>query len=247
MGGHGPVFGCMGCPGHRLAMVPWRARTPGNLLALPNEWWCPYLQIDNASIERRFAAGAESLELPLEAAERTLRIKFTPGQTFGLQTDERRGKERTIRRVIRTIQDLKIMLDCISTPPIDPSELAEIVPPGTIPHHFFCPITQDIMQDPVKTVDGMTYDRPAIDRWLHQHTTSPLTGLPLSTRNVTPHISLREQIQEWVKKNAHLMTPQATPQVSSANLLAGRTPASQPDTAAQAVTLLAQSSVSSQH
>ena len=33
------------------------------------------------------------------------------------------------------------------------------------------------MQDPVKTVDGMTYDRPAIDRWLHQHTTSPLTGL----------------------------------------------------------------------
>ena len=36
---------------------------------------------------------------------------------------------------------------------------------------------------------------------------------PLSTRNVTPHISLREQIQEWVKKNAHLMTPQATPQV----------------------------------
>ena len=51
---------------------------------------------------------------------------------------------------------------------------------------LFCPITQDIMQDPVKTVDGMTYDRPAIDRWLIQHTTSPLTGLPLSTRNVTP-------------------------------------------------------------
>ena len=30
---------------------------------------------------------------------------------------------------------------------------------------FYCPITQDIMTDPVLTVDGHSYERAAIEEW----------------------------------------------------------------------------------
>lgn len=34
-----------------------------------------------------------------------------------------------------------------------------------LPHHFLCPITHDIMKDPVKCSDGFTYERRAINEW----------------------------------------------------------------------------------
>ena len=36
------------------------------------------------------------------------------------------------------------------------------------------------MGDPVFTCDGQTYERTAIEMWLANHTTSPLTGKPLA-------------------------------------------------------------------
>jgi len=190
----------------------------GNLMALSDEWWCPYLTLENGAIEAAFSDGHDSLEL--EILERRLLIKFTRGQSFALQRDERRGKERTVRRVVKTVQELKVMLDRMMTPPIDPTELSEVMPSSSIPHHFFCPITQDVMNDPVKTVDGMCYDRPAIERWFTTHSTSPLTGLPLTAKTLVPHAVLREQITKFVQQHAHLITPHPTPQSSSSDLLA---------------------------
>ena len=100
---------------------------------------------------------------------------------------------------------LQVMLDRMMTPPIDPTELSEVMPSSSIPHHFFCPITQDVMNDPVKTVDGMCYDRPAIERWFTMSSTSPLTGLPLASKALVPHVTLREQIQSFIDSHAHLM------------------------------------------
>ena len=84
----------------------------------------------------------------------------------------------------------------------DVAELAARVPEGTIPHHFICPIFQDVMNDPVKTVDGHTYDRPAIERWLSVAATSPLTGLPLPSTHLEPNPALREAIASFLAANA---------------------------------------------
>ena len=178
----------------------------GNLMALADDWWCPYLADANSTIETAFARSDESTKVGLLGKE--LMIKFTRGQSFALQRNEAEGKERAVRRVVKTVQEVKVMLDKMATPPIDASELAEHLPAGTVPHHFYCPITQDVMMDPVKTVDGMTYDRPAIERWFSMSNTSPLTGLPLASRALVPHTSLREQIQAFVESNAHVMQQQ---------------------------------------
>lgn len=148
------------------------------------------------------------LRLCQQVLDRLLKIRFTREQSFALQRDDLRGKERAVRRVVKTIQEVKVMLDRIARPPLDPAELAEMLPHGTIPHHFLCPITQDIMQDPVKTVDGMTYDRPAIERWLSLNSTSPLTGLPLASKALQTNASVREQIGQFLEQHAHLKQPE---------------------------------------
>ena len=64
------------------------------------------------------------------------------------------------------------------------------------PAEFICPITQDVMTDPVTTVDGQTYERSAIARWLARKNTSPLTGVVLESKTVIPNHSLRKLIEE---------------------------------------------------
>ena len=46
-----------------------------------------------------------------------------------------------------------------------------------IPRQFICPITHELMKDPVFTCDGITYERNAVEKWLKNHNTSPLTGM----------------------------------------------------------------------
>ena len=63
-----------------------------------------------------------------------------------------------------------------------------------------CSIGQDIMIDPVKTVDGHTYDRVNIEKWLLTSLKSPLTGLDLSSKELIPNNELKLQIFEFTKK-----------------------------------------------
>lgn len=42
---------------------------------------------------------------------------------------------------------------------------------------FLCPITRELMIDPVIDPDGNSYERSAIENWLKQHSTSPIVRL----------------------------------------------------------------------
>ncbi|CAI5474457.1 unnamed protein product [Closterium sp. Yama58-4] len=55
-----------------------------------------------------------------------------------------------------------------------------------VPPAFVDCITQEIMQDPVITADGHSYERAAIENWLMHHDTSPMTGKVLPPLHSTP-------------------------------------------------------------
>ncbi|XP_059634806.1 U-box domain-containing protein 34 [Cornus florida] len=65
------------------------------------------------------------------------------------------------------------------------------------PSHYFCPILQDIMDDPHIAADGFTYEHRAIKAWLERHKVSPVTKLRLQHTMLTPNHTLRSAIQEW--------------------------------------------------
>jgi Mg-chelatase subunit ChlD len=68
---------------------------------------------------------------------------------------------------------------------------------STVPQSFKCPITHEIMKDPVMCDDGHTYERTAIARWLETHSTSPMTNIRISHNLVSNH-SLRNSIEEFL-------------------------------------------------
>eukprot|EP00961_Rhodomonas_salina_P226412 3061166-Rhodomonas_salina.1 len=60
---------------------------------------------------------------------------------------------------------------------------------------FVCPITDDVMSDPVIAADGLTYEREGIERWLEQHDTSPRTGAVLPNKLLIANVTFRQAIE----------------------------------------------------
>jgi len=71
----------------------------------------------------------------------------------------------------------------------------------TFPNEFLCPLTHEVLRDPVITKDGHTYERAAIELWLQRHDTSPLTNMRLDDKVLTPNISLRNSILAFTEKH----------------------------------------------
>ena len=70
----------------------------------------------------------------------------------------------------------------------------------TMPDDCFCPITLNLIQDPVVAADGFTYEKYAIKHWLKKHNTSPLTGQKLKNKVLTPNLTLKHVIEDFKKK-----------------------------------------------
>lgn len=62
---------------------------------------------------------------------------------------------------------------------------------------FICPITHELMADPVIDPDGNSYERQAIEDWLRQNGTSPITRAPLSRADLRPNRALKQAIDEY--------------------------------------------------
>merc|ERR1712166_1632491 len=65
------------------------------------------------------------------------------------------------------------------------------------PHGSVCPITDELMLDPVMCSDGHSCERLSIEHWLREHNTSPLTGAELEHTHLVANHALRKMIQEW--------------------------------------------------
>jgi len=70
------------------------------------------------------------------------------------------------------------------------------------PAEFVDPISLEVMEDPVKTVDGQVYDRTQIETWLKVKLISPLTNLPLQSAELTPDTELRNKIKKWKERSS---------------------------------------------
>jgi hypothetical protein len=75
------------------------------------------------------------------------------------------------------------------------------------PGAFLCPITYDIMSNPVVCSDGHTYERLAIEKWLEKKQTSPMTGEELSSKTLTPNFAMKSMIEMYKQKQKKKRKP----------------------------------------
>lgn len=72
---------------------------------------------------------------------------------------------------------------------------------STPPPGFLCPISCELMEDPVCDAAGFSYERKAIEAWLHTHNTDPTTNGELSSKRLVPNRTLRSMILEWKEQH----------------------------------------------
>ncbi|CAH1428447.1 unnamed protein product [Lactuca virosa] len=66
------------------------------------------------------------------------------------------------------------------------------------PEDFRCPISLELMIDPVTVSTGQTYDRVSIEKWLKSgNLICPKTGEKLATTELVPNLNLRKVIQQY--------------------------------------------------
>ncbi|KAI3881670.1 hypothetical protein MKW92_001414 [Papaver armeniacum] len=71
-----------------------------------------------------------------------------------------------------------------------------------IPDDFRCPISLELMKDPVIVSTGQTYERTCIQKWLDAgHKTCPKTQQTLSHTALTPNYVLKSLIAQWCESN----------------------------------------------
>ncbi|GMH18141.1 hypothetical protein Nepgr_019982 [Nepenthes gracilis] len=71
-----------------------------------------------------------------------------------------------------------------------------------IPYFFRCPISLELMRDPVTVCTGQTYDRASIESWVATgNITCPVTRSPLADFTLIPNHTLRRLIQDWCVAN----------------------------------------------
>lgn len=67
-----------------------------------------------------------------------------------------------------------------------------------VPNHFRCPISLDLMKDPVILSSGITYDRENIEKWIESgNQTCPVTNQVLGSFEQIPNHAIRRMIQDW--------------------------------------------------
>ncbi|OQU81035.1 hypothetical protein SORBI_3007G226500 [Sorghum bicolor] len=71
-----------------------------------------------------------------------------------------------------------------------------------IPNDFLCPITLEIMTDPVIVASGQTYERRSIQKWLDSgERTCPKSRQPLAHLSLAPNYALKNLILQWCDKH----------------------------------------------
>ena len=76
---------------------------------------------------------------------------------------------------------------------------------ATNEENLICPITWELMKDPVICADGFTYERAAITSWFEVHSTSPRTNVVLEDFNLIPNFALKAVIAQYLSEQQYKM------------------------------------------
>ncbi|CAL5054937.1 unnamed protein product [Urochloa decumbens] len=88
------------------------------------------------------------------------------------------------------------------------------------PQLFLCPISMELMEDPVTVSTGVTYDRRSIEQWVfgYGRPTCPATMQPLANLDLTPNHTLKRVIASWLDRDSPSTSTSASSSPSTSSL-----------------------------
>mmetsp|Transcript_26055 Transcript_26055/g.46236 ORF Transcript_26055/g.46236 Transcript_26055/m.46236 type:complete len:342 (+) Transcript_26055:1081-2106(+) len=84
------------------------------------------------------------------------------------------------------------------------AELKRLLNLDQPPAYLMCPLSHDLMKDPVITTDGHSFERSAIERWFKTSKQSPITGVELASKLIRSNYALKVASQTYLETLALL-------------------------------------------
>ncbi|XVF57011.1 hypothetical protein PTKIN_Ptkin06aG0168300 [Pterospermum kingtungense] len=127
------------------------------------------------------------------------------GESSAAATGEETELKKELQRVVKTILEeddhgIEVTMEAIRILScLADLKLKKSVGLG-MDEKFKCPLSNEIMADPVILSSGQTYDRPHIQKWLNEgNLTCPKSKQVLVHSTLTPNCLVRELISQWCK------------------------------------------------
>ncbi|XP_078486552.1 WD repeat, SAM and U-box domain-containing protein 1 isoform X1 [Ciona intestinalis] len=84
--------------------------------------------------------------------------------------------------------------------PVQVTNLRRSEADETAPDEYLCPISREIMTDPVLAADGFTYERASIEKWFAKGSKlSPMTNKALVNRNIFSNQTVKSLIAQFIE------------------------------------------------
>ena len=111
------------------------------------------------------------------------------------------ANQTTASRRLNTAATTSLAIPVAPSQPHGPSITDILQSKGVIiPNEYLCPITLEIMKDPVILEDGHIYEKTAIKTWFQKNSTNPLTKKVVNKNTLIPCHAIRNLIQDFIKK-----------------------------------------------
>lgn len=147
------------------------------------------------------AALSEAETAKASAEESSLKKELRRFVDAIIDDDDYTVADRALQ-TLSSLKDLKLKHRSLTVSPATVNGVTTAI----VPDEFRCPISGELMMDPVVLATGQTYDRPSIQKWLKDgQRTCPQTQQVLSHTLLTPNHLVREMISQWCKD--HGMDP----------------------------------------
>ncbi|KAF3965250.1 hypothetical protein CMV_010542 [Castanea mollissima] len=115
-------------------------------------------------------------------------------ERINAQVNKARGELDQIYQIVNLVSHIR---NCMVK--IQRFETRSGVP---IPSYFRCPLSSELMLDPVIVASGQTYERSSIQKWLdHGLTICPKTRQTLTHTNLIPNYTVKAMISNWCEEN----------------------------------------------
>lgn len=171
----------------------------------------------------RQEAKVRQLEMDLAIARSTHRLSETEIKTQQLEVEQQKQYVAELREECDAHREnvealhnqynkfLNEIIDNFSSPASPPPQKAPEGPPP----HLCCPLSLDLMTDPVLAEDGNTYEREQIETWFKTSSISPLTREVLKSKKLITNRTVRDAIEAYKQQTVQsLPSPSPSPIIS---------------------------------
>ncbi|ESQ44989.1 hypothetical protein EUTSA_v10010139mg [Eutrema salsugineum] len=128
-------------------------------------------------------------------------------ESIAVEKERIRSQASKSKEKMEQIDQLIDLVSCIREHMLK-TEFLEVAKGISVPPYFRCPLSTELMLDPVIVASGQTFDRTSIKKWLDNGLgVCPRTRQVLTHQELIPNYTVKAMIASWLEANSINLAP----------------------------------------